>query len=210
MASYGLIDGADYISRIGLSIEEALNGSSGEASVEYLENDSYDKVFLMFGENEIETDTDGFEENYIDLVKAVKEYQPSAQIYLLSATPVSKTISDVAENGLTNENIIKLNRVIRSVAQTTNVNFADIFNGIADNGYLPEGAASDGIHFGKPYYIKCLSDIQKAFGKSSSSGTSVNSSDNDTDTGNNDTDDEDGDTDMENARGRAAGRNENI
>ena len=37
----------------------------------------------------------------------------------------------------------------------------DIYSAVADkDGNLPAGSASDGVHFGKDYYEKCLLYIQ--------------------------------------------------
>ena len=172
MEIYELVDDAEYIGKVGLSVNDALEGDSdGDALVDRLADGSYGKIFMMFGENELGwSTTETFEDKYIALINAVKEYQPSAQIYLLSITPVSKEVSDAAEDGTTRENIIAFNKMIRSVAQKANVNFADIFNGLAVDGYLPDGVAADGVHFGEDYYIKCLVNIQNAFGRSSSTG----------------------------------------
>ncbi len=172
MEIYELVDGAEYIGKVGLSVSDALDGfSNGDSLIEGIADGSYSKIFMMFGENELGwSSTETFEDKYTALIDAVRDYQPSAQIYLLSITPVSKEVSDASEDGTTRENIIAFNKMIRSVAQKANVNFADIFNGLAVDGYLPDGVAADGVHFGEDYYIKCLVDIQNAFGRSSSAG----------------------------------------
>lgn len=174
MEIYELVDGAEYIGRVGLSVSDALDGfSNGDSLIEGIADGSYSKIFMMFGENELGwSSAETFEDKYTALIDAVRDYQPSAQIYLLSITPVSKEVSDAAEDGTTRENIIAFNKMIRSVAQKSNVNFADIFNGLASDGYLPDGAAADGVHFGEDYYIKCLVDIQNAFGRSGTNGSS--------------------------------------
>lgn len=170
MEMYELVDGADYFARIGLNVKDAMTLSTSTGIVSVIEElnseKEYNKIFLMFGENELGwNDADTFKACYKTLINKVKEYQSSAQIYLLSITPITKKVSDLNENGETKENIALFNEKILETAKETNVNFVDIYTPLADeNGNLPPEAASDGIHFNEKYYKKCLVYIQNAFG----------------------------------------------
>ena len=144
----------------------------------------------MFGENELGwSNTQTFIDEYTRIVKKAKQYQPEATIYLLSVTPITEEVSNVGADGETNENIIKINKLIKQIASDQKVVYCNIYNACADeNGVLPKGAATDGIHFGNEYYKKCLIYIQKNYddetvdsitsssGKSSSSSSSSGSS----------------------------------
>lgn len=166
---YDLVPNADYFARVGLNVSDAmsLSTSTGEVAViDELDNgEKYDKIFMMFGENELGwVNRDIFSENYAELIKKAKKYQPQARIYLLAITPVTEEVSAAGENGATKDNIAEFNSLILDVAKSQNVNFADIFSAVADDkGYLPKGAATDGIHFGEEYYKKCLVYIQNVF-----------------------------------------------
>lgn len=169
MEMYELVDGADYFARIGLNVKDALTLSTSTGSVSVIDElnseTKYNKIFLMFGENELGwNDADTFKTCYKTLINKVREYQSGAQIYLLSITPITQKVSDLNENGETKENIAVFNEKILETAKETNVNFVDLYTPLADeNGNLPAEAASDGIHFNEKYYKKCLVYMQNAF-----------------------------------------------
>lgn len=169
MEIYELVDDADYFARIGLSVQDAMKLTTTTGNVAVIDElDSgkqYDKIFFMFGENELGwVDTETFQMNYAALIEKARQYQPGADIYLLAVTPMTEEVSKLAEDGATNENVVMFNKLIKEVAQTENVNFADIYSAVVNSkGCLPDEAASDGIHFNEKYYKKCLIYIQNAF-----------------------------------------------
>ncbi len=169
MEMYELVDGADYFARIGLNVKDALTLSTSTGSVAVIDEldgeKQYDKIFMMFGENELGWNSaDSFKEQYKTLIEKAREYQKDADIYLLAITPITEKVSKLAEDGATKENILIFNQKILETAKEENVNFADIYTPLADDkGYLPDNAASDGIHFNESYYKKCLVYIQNAF-----------------------------------------------
>lgn len=169
MEIYELIDDADYFARIGLSVQDAMTVSTATGSTSVIDElngeKKYDKIFFMFGENELGwLNMDTFKTSYTVLIEKARQYQPSAEIYLLAVTPVTAEISAKGENGTTNENVVKFNKIILEIARAENVNFIDIYSAVVnDEGCLPDEAASDGIHFTESYYKKCLVYIQNAF-----------------------------------------------
>lgn len=170
MEIYELIDEADYFAKVGLNVtdasEVAMNNSNIPVIEELNNEKQYKKIFMMFGENELSwTNIDRFKTAYSNLIKKAKQYQPSAQIYLLSVTPISKTADEGGtEEGVTKEAIENFNVYIKEIADSNNVIYADIYDVLAnDEGYLPEDAATDGIHFDKSYYSKFLIYIQQNY-----------------------------------------------
>ncbi len=156
----------DYISKVGFTVSqastEAADGGTVPAIEEFSSGRQYDKIFMMFGENEIGWIGDAFFEQYEAMINKIKEMQPDAKIYLMSITPISKTASDRADDGLTLSKIKAYNSGIKTVAANTNSTYVDLFTVIAGpDGYLPENAATDGVHFGEDYYIKCLKYMQE-------------------------------------------------
>ena len=193
MEIYNLVDGADYFAKVGLTVNQADTETTDNGTVPIIDelnsNKNYKKIFMMFGENELGwSNLDRFVSEYEALVDTAKKYQPDADIYLLSVTPVSAEVSDKAEDGLTNDNIVEINKLIKEVAEDKDVIYCDIFSAVANSkGELPASAASDGIHFDRSYYEKCLIYIQKNYengapsaspsaATSSSSGSSSDSS----------------------------------
>ena len=166
MEIYELVDGADYFAKIGLNVTDALTDAMDNGTVpviDELNNDrQYRKIFMMFGENELSwPNTEKFKDDYSAIIQKAKQYQPSAQIYLLSITPISETAEAEGETGASKEQILEFNGYIKEVAEENSVAYVDLYGGLAnENGYLPEGAATDGIHFSEDYYAKFLVYIQ--------------------------------------------------
>lgn len=169
MIIYDLVDGADYFSKVGLNVKTASTDSTDTGSCPVIEELNstkvYKKIFMMFGENEVDwPSTQTFTDEYAKLVKKAKQYQPEAEVYLLAITPITKEASDAEQDGATNEKIKKFNKLIKQVADSENVIYCDLFTAVADkNGELPKEAATDGVHFGNEYYKKCLIYIQEHY-----------------------------------------------
>lgn len=190
MAIYDLVDGAEYYGKVGLNVKTAFTESTENGVVPVIEElnspKNYKKIFLMFGENEMGwPSSQTFIDEYTRIVKKAKQYQPEATIYLLSVTPISEEVSEKGANGETNENVVKVNKLIKQVANEQKVVYANIYDAVADeDGALPKEAATDGIHFGNEYYKKSLIYIQEHYDEetiesiTSSSGSSSSSSSN--------------------------------
>ena len=117
---------------------------------------------MIFGENELGwANSDTFVEQYDALIDKAKSYQSTAKIYLLAITPVTKEVSDNNVDNTNNEQIVKYNELIKKLAESKGVVYADVYSAVVgEDGNLPDGVASDGIHFGEDYYKKCLVYIQ--------------------------------------------------
>lgn len=170
MGVYELLDNADYFAKIGLNVSDASKlamDSSNIPVIDELNNSSksYGKIFMMFGENELSwSNIDTFKSDYAALIKKAKIYQPSAQIYLLSITPISKAVDSEPSDGVTKSAILEFNEYIKEIAEQNSAVYVDLFTALADDeGFLPEGVATDGIHFGIDYYTKCLVYIQQNY-----------------------------------------------
>lgn len=140
--------------KVGLNVKtvftEKCEGSS-VAVIDELNGKSFDKVFLMFGDNECGWGSmDAFEKDYGKVVKAVKERVPNAKIYLISVLPISKSKSAENEFGCNKDSIEACNKRIMSLAQKEDVAFINAAESLADSeGYLPDDLSTDGVHMGK-------------------------------------------------------------
>lgn len=166
MTIYELLGNSDYFSKVGLTVNDVMEVSTASGTVPIIEElnsqKQYSKIFLMFGENEVGWIGDAFFEQYQSVLDKVKEYQPQAQIYILSITPISQKVSEKDIDGLNIENIKAYNEKLKELSAQNNVVFSDIFTPFVQaDGYLAADAATDGIHFGKDYYIKMLKIIQQ-------------------------------------------------
>ena len=176
MIIYDLVDGADYFSKVGLTVKSASTTATDMGTVPVIEELNstkvYDKIFMMFGENEVGwPSSQTFADEYTKLVKKAKRYQPEAEIYLLSITPITEEVSEQAIDDTTNANIRKFNKLIKQVAEDEDVIYCDIYSAVVnDEGALPEDAATDGIHFDNEYYKKCLIYIQEEYSETTIEG----------------------------------------
>ena len=161
------VDGMmDYFARIGLNVNDAMTKSTSTGTVPVIEElnngKQYNKIFMIFGENELGwANSDTFVEQYGALIDKAKSYQSTAKIYLFAITPVTKEVSDNNVDNTNNEQIVKYNELIKKLAESKGVVYADVYSAVVgEDGNLPDGVASDGIHFGEDYYKKCLVYIQ--------------------------------------------------
>ncbi len=115
---------------------------------------SYDRVFLIFGENELGwPNTQAFYDGYGEVIDAVRERQPEAAVYIQSILPVSQEVSEKNIDCTNNEQILKFNEMLKELAKEKDAIYLDVASVMMDeNGNLPEDAAVDGIHPGSKYY----------------------------------------------------------
>ena len=120
----------------------------------------FNKVYLMFGVNELGYDSpESFIKQYIKVVNQVRSIKPEAIIYVHSILPVSKNKA-LSSNIYTNEKIMKFNQYIKAMCWKYKLFYIDAYEEFSNNeGYLPYGAASDGVHFNTAYSKKWLNFI---------------------------------------------------
>ncbi|MBQ1538864.1 MAG: hypothetical protein IIZ73_11200 [Ruminococcus sp.] len=155
---------ADFYASQGLNISTALtdavvtldNGNMGTV-IDGASQKPYKRIFIMFGINELGWPyPENFVSQYVELVNAVKEAQPEADIYIESVLPVSYKAAETNEV-FTNENIDNFNDYVKQVAEQTGTNYLDINSYFKDDsGSLPEDAAADGIHFVRDYCLEWI------------------------------------------------------
>lgn len=154
--------------KVGLNVKTALTatGSDGASIIGKLNSgEKFENVFIMFGDNEIGYSDSWIISNYKTLVNKVKEYQPEANIYVVSILPISKAASDKNTYNYSNGRIVEMNAQIRNMCSSLGVGYIDVWAAMADdNGRLPDSASSDGVHFGKSYYCIMLNCIKSKLG----------------------------------------------
>lgn len=157
-AVYNVLPEMDCFYRIGLTVRTVFTKpmmNKETPVIDELKNDKkYEKIFLIFGENELGwTNEQAFSDGYIEVIDAVRERQPGAKLYAMSILPVSKKVSEENIDNTNNERIREYNAMIQKIAREKDVTYLDVASAVADeNGNLPDDAASDGIHPGIEYY----------------------------------------------------------
>ncbi len=134
---------------------------------EALKNNTFAKIYLMIGINEMGTGTvDTFLEKYREVVEHLKELQPDAMIYLQAIIKVTSERSSQGDY-INNEGITARNEGIAQMADNVKVFYLDVNPFICDEtGGLEASYTFDGVHL-KAKYIEIWKDFLKTHAISS-------------------------------------------
>ena len=123
LSNYGLIRDADFVTRIGLSINQVLTSKSGDAPISQLYGKQYKKAVFIFGENELGWP---YPKNFISIYKNV----------------IAKV----------HENVQLFNAAVEEMCGEIGAHFMPVSDAFFDrDGVLPADAAKDGVHFNYDY-----------------------------------------------------------
>lgn len=129
---------------------------------EALQQNSFAKIYLMIGINEMGTGTvETFIEKYSEVVAHLRELQPEAIIYLQG---IMKVTTERSEQGdyINNEGIEARNVEIAKLADNVHVYYLDVNPLICDDtGGMEPSYTYDGVHL-KAQYISIWKDYLKA------------------------------------------------
>lgn len=129
---------------------------------EALQQNSFAKIYLMIGINEMGTGTvESFLEKYQEVVVHLQELQPDAIIYLQAIIKVTAKRSSQGDY-ITNEGIIARNEGIAKLADNVKIFFLDVNPEVCDEsgGMIPD-YTFDGVHL-KAKYIEIWKDYLKS------------------------------------------------
>lgn len=165
----GLVSNAQFYTKTGLTVKTVFSDSTPTGSVpviDELKGKDFDKVFLLFGENELGwTNTQAFTDRYGQVIDKVREYLPNAQIYVQSIFPVSASAHLKNKYGVNNDRIREYNALLEQLAKDKEVHFIDLFSQMQnEQGVLPDDWSSDGIHPNKTAcqaWVNILKDALK-------------------------------------------------
>ncbi len=127
---------------------------NGRTLVESLLAQDASKYYIELGINEVSyRPPEEYKENMRKLISMIREKNPSSIIYLQSLMPIA--YSTEVETNISKAKIDAYNETLVTLAEEENCYYLNVNGYLAEeNGYLAEGVASDGIHFGVPYYRK--------------------------------------------------------
>lgn len=148
---FGIIDNADFYAKTGLTVTTVFTESTVDGSSPIMDEvvaGNYDKVFLMFGLNELGWSySDVFVEDYEKIIDTLRDANPDVEIYVQSLFPVSKERSDKNLYGVTNERIEEYNQMLKDMAEEKDVTYVDVHAAmVTEDGALADGASPDGVH----------------------------------------------------------------
>lgn len=154
LKNYGLAE--NVYASVGLTVDTVFTEKASGSSVviiDELKGKHFKRVFLMFGDNECGwPNTSVFIKRYAKVIAAVRERVPEAEIYLQSVLPISRAADAKNEYGCNNAAIKKVNEAIKQLAKDEGVRYINPAASMTDSqGFLPDEAASDGVHLRKKY-----------------------------------------------------------
>ncbi|MBQ3006866.1 MAG: hypothetical protein IJD78_04815 [Clostridia bacterium] len=157
--NYGLAK--NVYSVVGLNVDTVFTKSCSGSNVTVineLNGKNFDKIILMFGDNECGWPNQNiFIERYSKVIKAVRDRVPRAEIFLHGILPVSSAESEENNYGVNNSTIAALNQKIKQLAADEGIGYiAPPSSLLTENGALISEAASDGVHLNKSYSKKWL------------------------------------------------------
>lgn len=122
-----------------------------------MKNQTFKKVYIMLGVNELGWAYEKvFIQKYGEVMDKVKELQPDAKIYVQSILPVTKAKSD-GDAIYNNTKISRYNELIEQMCREKGVTYLHVADAVGlDNGALPAGSATDGVHLNREYCYKWL------------------------------------------------------
>ncbi len=153
---YGIITHGTFFTKVGLNVLTVHTATTQTGTVPIIDelwNGTYNKVLLMFGENELGWPSPAsFIQKYSELLDAVWVRQPQAEIYIVAMPPVSKAVSDSSTVGVTNSNIQNFNAMLRDLAIQRGCHYIGVPSELVTvDGALPDEASGDGIHLNLQY-----------------------------------------------------------
>jgi len=141
---------AKSINVINVATSKVIPSSDGSyiPILDALARETYAKVYIMLGINEISLSSDSYYEHYSQLIDKVRSIQPEAIIYLQTILPVNR-YSDATSN-YNIAAITRFNDCITRLAVDKSVYLLDTYSALADSeGFLPDDLTFDGIHLYK-------------------------------------------------------------
>lgn len=125
------------------------------------------KIFLMVGINDIGNGlgTKQISDNYLSIIKYIKNHSPNTSVYIQSVLPCnSNLMEDNNRNAKrTTENISELNSSLKSITESENVTYVDLYSLFLKDGEMNENYTSDGIHLSGKGYSVWKENIEQYF-----------------------------------------------
>lgn len=121
------------------------------------------KVFILIGTNDLKYKDDSEEkvaDNIIKIIKKINKKRPNAKIYYQSIYPVNRNLKNHAAEERYNDEIKKVNSILKDYCKKNNVTYIDMHKILSDeNGNLNEKYTTDGLHLSTSGYIQVTLEL---------------------------------------------------
>lgn len=117
------------------------------------------KIFLEFGINWTQCPLNVFENDYVELIKAIQNQLPNAMIYVFSILPIHHSRF---EEYASNDVIMQKNEVLKQISKRYGLTYIDLYTKFVDkNQEMPYELTRDGLHPNKNGYEIIVANINK-------------------------------------------------
>ena len=131
-----------------------------------IEDDIYvynpSSIFIEIGYNDL---VNGVEESTIisnleEIIEGIKSNREYSKIYVESLYPIEES-EDEDNKNITNEQIISLNKKIKKLTETLEVNYVDMYNELLEDDSLKDNYTDDGINLNEDGYKRVFKVINR-------------------------------------------------
>lgn len=158
LMEYSQMDKMDFFCNVGMSVfniyDDSLNiPNIGKMSLlELLDNQKYDRIYIMLGINEMGYKFEKIIKKYEGLIQVIKEKEPDSIILLQANLHVTSERSN-SDNTFNNRSINRLNTALSKLANNKDIFYLDV-NPLFDdkNGNLSADKSFDTTHLYAKYY----------------------------------------------------------
>ena len=160
LSQYGGLDRADFLASVGVNVADArialLPGAaegSGITMFQVLVGRPREKLYTLFGINEMGFEPDYFATLYESLIDAALAVQPELTVYITSLSPLTEERCGW-DTVYTMEKITAYNEALYALAARRGWYYLDLMDALAGpDGYLPAEISTDGVHLTPEGYL---------------------------------------------------------
>lgn len=166
-----IVSGISYYKYLGndrVVADTNLTASKALDKVSQIAAGNPDKVYIMLGLNDLNYNSktvDSIAQDFTNLVAQIKQTVPTAKIYLVSVTPITKACESKSNIYIKMSNVEALNTKLKEVSSSQGVYFADINSALQDSsGYLNSSVTGNGYNLKSEYYgflLNTLAEMTK-------------------------------------------------
>lgn len=152
----------DHYSDLPLAVyNRGIGGDATDGVLDRLQVSLFDiepsKIVIMIGINDLNwgRSNEFVIEHYEKILSSIKDNLPDSEVFVMSILPENKLLeqSSTVDVDKNNENIKKLNIQIKSLAESLDYTYVDLFSlTVDDNGYLRSDYSDDGLHLNNRGY----------------------------------------------------------
>lgn len=157
LRDHARLEGADYFCEVGMTVFNVRNKALSDQTFQectlesLLAEQEYTCIVISLGLNEAGYPLDSLLHAYRELLTVLVQTQPQAVTVVQGILTVSRRWAELTPYA-SPENLRKINRELRTLADEYRVNYMDVNECFADeNGYLPNILTADGCHLYAKY-----------------------------------------------------------